>query len=187
VIEKLMPGAWLDHDGQLVEGLRRNDAGEVEPDPEEHLGVMVRSARDIERVLIRYHLRLLRFDTPELLTSDEPVQCTRYPGWSTLEGVGPANADEVWFPLDPRSMLVLSPHATCGNWLTKANQRQATVNINQVVATAAYAEIYFTPGRNPLQTFDLSPPGPLVQVGAPHAFDVDGINSPPTRRRPRRR
>jgi hypothetical protein len=58
---------------------------------------------------------------------------------------------------------------------------------NRAVASAAYADIYLTPGRNPLDAFDLPPAMPVVAVAEPYDFDVDGVNAPPSRVTPRRR
>jgi hypothetical protein len=47
---------------------------------------------------------------PMLLTSDAPVTCWRPRSDRDLyDGLGIANAQEVWFPLSPRHLLVLSP------------------------------------------------------------------------------
>ena len=106
VLQRVMPSAWTDSYGNLIDGMRRNDSGELEPAPDRQLRILLFSAHAIERVWVNWHLRLLRFDQPVLLTADEPVVCTKYPGRNPLEGVGAANADEVWFPLDPQSLLV---------------------------------------------------------------------------------
>ena len=187
VLQRVMPSAWTDPEGNLVDGVRRTDTGEFHPDPEHHLRTLVTSARQIERVWVNWRLRLLRFDQPVLLTSDEPVQCTKYPGGNPFEGVGAVNADEVWFPLDPRCLLVLSPRPTGGGWFDATDQQTAAVVANRAVAGGAYADIFVTPGRNPLGAFDLPPVMPVVGVAAPHDFDIDGVNAPPLRVTPRRR
>lgn len=155
-------------------------------DPNERLASMISVGQEVVAHLVKLRLKIVRFDRPALLTADEPVHCLRYPGGSPLLGVGPASADEIWFPADPQTLVVFSPHETAGSWLMEGRHAAAAAMVNAAVATGAYLEIYMTPGRDDMAGFELPPPAPLIEVAKPHDFDVDGVNAPPVRKHPRR-
>jgi hypothetical protein len=51
---------------------------------------------------------LLRFESPELLTSDEPIILQRRPRpENRFLGIGPASADHLYFPLSPSTCLAM--------------------------------------------------------------------------------
>ena len=81
---------------------------EFVPDPNAHLSAMGGIALRISELLLSRPWWIAEFDSPALLTSDEPVALhlrdrSRPPGHDR----GIAYADEIWFPLDPRRLLIL--------------------------------------------------------------------------------
>ncbi len=108
---------WLRANGQeatpesiaeMVDFSGHMDEFQFVPDPNEHLRVMGDTALRISELLLPRPWYIADYGTPALLTSDEPValhfrDASRPPGHDR----GIAYADEIWFPLDPRRLLIL--------------------------------------------------------------------------------
>ncbi len=87
---------------EMVELSASLDDFKFAPDPNAHLSTMGGLALRISELLLPRPWWIAEYDTPALLTSDEPVALhfrdrSRPPGHDR----GIAYADEIWFPLDP--------------------------------------------------------------------------------------
>jgi Protein of unknown function (DUF4238) len=134
---------------------------EFVPDPNAHLSAMGGIALRISELLLSRPWWIAEYDSPALLTSDEPVALhfrdrSRPPGHDR----GIAYADEIWFPLDPRRLLILG---SSGDPLPEQRLRPpaktaATVNLS--IAAGAYEYIYMHPAQDHLKGPRLPSPVP---------------------------
>lgn len=169
------------------------DMGDLEfkPDPNEHLRVMGGTALRISELLLPRPWWIAEYDTPALLTSDEPVALhfrarSRPPGHDR----GIAYADEIWFPLDPRRLLILGRP---GDPLPEQRLRvpaETAKTVNLTIAAGAYEHIYMHPDQDPLGDIQLPEPCPVLQVRGGPPIDLSRYNQALTdtstqRRKPR--
>jgi hypothetical protein len=172
----------------LVELSADMDNLEFVPDPNAHLGVMGGAALRIFDEVIPRPWYLVEYDSPALLTSDEPVALhfrdhNRPPG----HGNGIANTDEIWFPLDPCRLLALGkPGDPLPEQRVKVARETAKI-VNVTVAAGAYEYIYMHPGQDHLRGIRLPRPAPLLQVNGQLPIDLSRYNNPPATTRTQRR
>lgn len=161
---------------------------EFVPDPNAHLGVMGGVALRISELLLPRPWWIAEYDSPALLTSDEPVALhfrdrSRPPGYDR----GIAHADEIWFPLDPRRLLILgSP----GDQLPEQRLRPAArtaATVNRTIAACAYEHVYMHPAQDHLKGVRLPRPGPVLQVSGDLSVDLGPYNKPVASTRTQRR
>ncbi len=161
---------------------------EFVPDPNEHLRVMGDLALRISEVLLPRPWWIAEYDSPALLTSDEPVALhfrdqSRPPG----HGYGIAYADEIWFPLDPRRLLILG---TPGDPLPEQRLRvplETARTVNLTVAAGAYEYVYMHPDQDHLKGIRLPKTGPVLQLHGQMPIDFSRYNQPVTDTRTQRR
>ena len=186
--------AWLEANGQAVtpESVRdlvELSAGmgdlEFKPDPNGHLGIMGGLALRISELLLPRRWWVAEYDSPALLTSDEPVGLhfrhrSRPPG----HGYGIAYADEIWFPLDPHRLLVMGrpDDPLPEQRLRVPAETAATVNL-----TIAGGAIYMHPEQDHLQGLRLPDPGPVLRVDGQLPIDFGRYNQPVADTRTQRR
>ncbi len=158
------------------------------PDPNAHLGAMGGIALRISELLLPPPMWIAEYDTPALLASDEPVALhfrdrSRPPGHDR----GIAYADEIWFPLDPRRLLILGKPGDPlpGQRLHVNADTAATVNLT--IAAGAYEHIYMHPAQDHLKGLQLAKPGPVLQVHAEVPIDLSRYNQPVSDTRTQRR
>ena len=123
-----------------------------------------------------------------MLTSDEPVALhfrdrSRPPSHDR----GIAYADEIWFPLGPRRLLILgsSGDPRPEQRLRPPAKTAATVNLS--IAAGAYEYIYMHPAQDHLKGLRLPKPGPVLQVGGGLPVDFRRYNRPVDDTRTQRR
>jgi Protein of unknown function (DUF4238) len=174
--------------GEMVDLSASLDEFQFVPDPNEHLRVMGSTALRISELLLPRPWYIAKYDSPALLTSDEPValhfrDASRPPGHDQ----GIAYADEIWFPLDPCRLLILgSPGDPLPEqYLQPPAQTAATVNLT--IAAGAYEYIYMHPGQDHLKELQPPEPGPILQVRGQLPFDLGRYNRPVTDTRTQRR
>jgi len=123
---------------EMVELSASMEDFEFVPDPNAHLSVMGGVALRISELLLPRPWWIAEYDSPALLTSDEPVALhfrdrSRPPGHDR----GIAYADETWFPLDPRRVLILGRP---GDPLPEQRLRPAAktaATVNRTIAAGA--------------------------------------------------
>jgi hypothetical protein len=100
-----------------------------------------------------------------LLTSDEPVVLFSGGEHSEEEAIGVATADEVWFPLDPKHLLILGRPDDPGPFVRIPGQPVFAEQANWLVAQNAYEKIFLHPDRD-LKVPKLPPAGaPVCRSG----------------------
>jgi hypothetical protein len=118
---------------------------------------------------------MVRFQHRALLTCDNPVGMwrpadrSRHQGWT--HGIGVATADELWFPLDRRTALLVSPHLPTDGLRLRATTKWAQ-RINQIIALWAHRFIYHHPKDDPLAGLWLPPVGEPMSVDGPDLKEV---------------
>jgi Protein of unknown function (DUF4238) len=175
---------------RAVRDLAENlDNIEILPDANEHIRTMLLVATDhMWPIILNMRWVVGRFPEPALLTSDSPVSYyVRPEDRDPLRGVGLATADEVWYPLDPQHVLMLTP-ADIDEQVMEVDLDHAH-RINQNTVAHAFERVFMHPEQDHLQGLDLPRrPKALLQVdGGPKRAKTDGVNTPAHRQGPRRR
>lgn len=165
------------------------DQYDIAPDPNEHIQIMLSlAANEIAPRFHAMHWHLFKFDQPALLSGDHPITLYANPEHrSPLMGIGIGTADEIRFPVDPSTLLVMTPEP-----LPEVIGRlphSAARHFNQLTAYHAYEFVFMHPGQDHLTGLELGPrPRPVMQVsGATDGEHSDGVNKAPKRVRPHRR
>jgi len=140
---------------QAMEGMR------VVPSNSEAVRQMLQYAiEDVLPHLYRRQWRLLRFERPCLLISDQPVAMWGRPTRDLdRHPLGVATADAVWFPVDRCHALALlhsGDEKLCDAPLSRARQ------INLAVAASAHRWIFHHPADSPFDELELPAPVRLV-------------------------
>ncbi len=172
----------------LVELSADMDNLEFVPDPNAHLGVMGDVALRIFDEVVPRPWWLVECDSTALLTSDEPVALHfRDHGRPPGHGNGIANADEIWFPLDPCRLLMLGkPGDRLPEQRVKVAREKAKI-VNVMVAAGAFEYIYMHPGQDHLRGIPPPRPAPLFQVNGQLPIDLSRYNKPPASTRTQQR
>jgi hypothetical protein len=90
---------------------------------------------------------------------------------------GVSHTDEIWFPLDPRRLLILGrpDDPLPEQYLRPPIETAATVN--RTIAAGAYEHIYMHPDQDHLKGVQLPKAGPILQVSAELPFDLSRYTS----------
>jgi hypothetical protein len=173
---------------QMVDLSAHMDESEFIPDPNEHLRMMGSVAMRISEELLPRPWWIAEYDSPALLTSDEPVGLhfsdgNRPPGY----GYGLAYAEQIWFPLDPRRLLILGRPGSSLPEQRLAAPTESAKTVNTTIAAGAYEYIYLHPDQHHLNGIRLPAPGPVMQIQAQLPIDLSRYNQPVTDTRTQRR
>lgn len=115
-----------------------------------------------------------RFADPVLLTSDCPVASWSPPRADGLP-VGIAEAEEIYMPLDRRTVLVLTTGApAAARHTTEEATAERIARINTAVASAAHRWIYHHPDDSPLASMELPPQENWVEEATEVIEQPDG-------------
>jgi len=137
----------------------------------------------IYRLLMRRFWYLAEFPGPDLLTCDEPVVCYTSHA-EPSRGIGFLNAEEVWFPLSPQFLLILSLRAQPLPPKFQATVENA-ITANTMLARNAYQYIYLHPAHNVLP--EMPPEEAVFKVTAAGFPMLERYNEPPYDKRTQRR
>lgn len=166
------------------------DSFEISPHQNQLIVAMLDSGMALGAFFATRFFMCLKFAEPGLVLSDRPMYLYRKPENQTpFLGVGPVTADEIWLPIDRCTLLILHGDEVVGDGLRDAPSEFSINQMNQALVGGSYMELYCHPddlGR--LNGLTLPNPNrPLLEMsGGWLATDSDGVNSPPTRKRPRR-
>lgn len=172
-----------------VESLTNLDDHEFVPTPEDHLRTMLHVAERLFPTLLAMRIDVVEWGARRLLTSDHPiVYFKRNP--HPLMGYGLENCDQVWFPVDPKHVIVMS-HRGPVDPPERVVQGTAEFaeEVNYLVAWHAYEWIVMHPDDDHLADLkDFKYEAlPFVEVlsdaGLP---DLAALGEVPRRRSPRR-
>jgi hypothetical protein len=159
---------------ELEEFLANLDNYEYVPDPNDHLRMLGSLAFEIFKRLMRRYWYLAVFDAPVLITCDEPVMVyKRNP--KPFRGYGVADADEIWFPLNPCMLLTfaLQPQPISDRFNAPA---QSAEIVNAYAVHNAYQYVFLHPEHQAAMP-PLPEDGPLLNVHAPPGILLpDGYN-----------
>lgn len=129
-----------------------------------HMGTTFPMVPELVRFFYGRWWRIIEFDEPALITSDEPVALIGPDPEKVGSGVGLADASEIVFPIDPRRALVMiRPDQAADEMRMPGNRKQAEV-INRHVAFSAHRFIVRTPGTDPLAGWTVPKRAPAVVV-----------------------
>ncbi|MEH1128389.1 DUF4238 domain-containing protein [Micromonospora sp. CPCC 206061] len=168
---------------EAAEFVQNLDEYRFVPDPNDHLRIMGEASFRIYKMLMRRHWYLAEFSGPLLLTCDEPVvRYTSRP--NPLRGIGFLNAEEIWFPLSPRLLLILCLDVQPLPPKFPASIETA-VTANQMLAHNAYQYIYLHPNHDVLP--EIPPDEAVFKVTAAGFPMLERYNEPPYDKRTQRR
>ncbi|MEV6526001.1 DUF4238 domain-containing protein [Longispora sp. NPDC051575] len=179
-------GVGRPEDVEALRGLIDDlDNYEFGTDPNEHIVLLSKHAVTIFPYLMGLSWYLVDYGGPVLLTCDEPVVLYQH-NPSPHGGVGLMTADEIWFPLSPRYLLVLTPIAVGPERVLSDSPENAAMVNNRLVHNA-YELVYLHPDHDMLPA-QMPPASPLFLVsGGPRPDIFDRYNQPLTDRRTARR
>ena len=153
----------------------------------DYLAQMAELARAIHDLLIDRRFTVLQFPSDGLILSDHPITLDNREQ-TALRGIGVANADEIWLPLNRRTALLLHSYEEIPE---QAMLSPFTIeDMNRRTIRQSFDEIYCHPddvsnATAALITAELNQP--LLMTDTRNAStDVDGVNTPPRRKRPNR-
>lgn len=155
-------------------------------DPNMHIGSMGQIALAALPLLMEMRWYLFDYGLPSLLTCDEPVAFYMHDPRPTAS-LGLATADELWYPISPRHLLVLTPHDVGAEGILRGDPATlATVNYR--LAGNAYEHIFMHPDHDVLPT-QMPPEMPLFHVagGGLKPEVLARYNKPPSNRKTERR
>jgi Protein of unknown function (DUF4238) len=164
------------------------DRVEIVPDPNDHIHMMLSMANEIAFRLISMRWLVAQFDEPALLSGDHPMTFYMRPkNYNPLMGIGLETADEVRFPLDPQTMLVMTWEPIKESVFTMP--LEGVRDLNQLTLSQAYEFAFMHPDQDHVSGLDYGVrPRPVLHVeGATDGAHSDGANKPPKRVRPKRR
>lgn len=163
------------------------DEIEFVPGPNAHIAVMGPLALKAFEYVINRPWYVADYAVPSLVTCDEPVVLFFEDGRPLGRRAGLAYADQVWFPLSPRNLLVLGSGEQYGPERRVAADLAGAQDVNLRIAANAYESIHMHPDQDHLADIDLPAPQPLFQIYAPGVPSLDRYNQPLTRTKTRRR
>lgn len=107
---------------------------------------VIRHTGEVEEALLQRHWQVRRCSEPLLITSDTPVVLVRPRSERDhVCGIGIMDAQEVWFPVDPRHLLVMS--RTSGSRGLADVPSRSIVRANQEIAARCFEAVFTDPGR----------------------------------------
>lgn len=153
---------------RIMAGLRRGDL--VRFDVPKNAAVtapLVYALEHLGRMVYGMQWQLVTTDAPTFLTSDHPVVFWREPSEGIRPpGVGLLTADEVYFPVGPRQLLVLTQAGSTRPAFRETPE--AVVRVNTGLVEASYEWIFHHPAHDPLAGITIPDDRPLLTVnGAP--------------------
>lgn len=171
---------------QLLAWADQMEGSEFIPSTNDHLEFMSKFPFEVASRLRARPMRLVRWDSPVLITSDEPVMLVNGPERLADHRMGLSTADEVWVPLSPQHLLIFDRPGSfaADNW--SAGDAAMIAPFNESMAMNSFESYLSTPGV----TFDGLdvPPGtrPVMSVsGLEGLVDTERYSGVDVRRRPR--
>jgi hypothetical protein len=152
---------------------------------------MLNSALRIAELLFARHIAICRVTDGGLLISDRPLTLYQSPGDSSpLRGVGFGTADEIWIPLNRRTIAMMHSHDQIGDRILNKDDAPTAAELNAVMVANTFQELYCHPD-DVADVLRLQLPGAGRPLMAVHGGDfikgsTDGVNRPPERQRPYR-
>jgi hypothetical protein len=155
------------------------DQYQVRPDQNTQVRHMLEAAEVLAEPFALLPWALIAFQRKALLTSDNPIGLWLPPSERRpFEGIGLLTADEVWFPINRRTALLVSPHADDGTVLVPTAKWAR--RINQLVALWAHRWLYHHPHDNPVDGLRLPAPRSMVTIGGPSPQQIAATNVEPS-------
>lgn len=177
---------------ELVDAIVEIGEDDVEfvPHQNDFIGIMLDSGQAMFPHIFRRSFSVMHFADPGLVLCDQPVVLYRRPqNRNPLMGVGIANADEIWLPLDRHNVLVLHDRQAPPSGVVNA-PTMLRDSFNQAIIANTKVEIYCHPDDLSLvRSAELPEPNrPIFGMdgGSSLIGQTDGVNSPPKRRKPHR-
>ena len=132
------------------------------------------------KLIESYNWRIERMPSPTLFTSDSPVIYWRpRTPQDHIEGIGLDNAQEVWFPLDPQHLLVLTKSSGKSGIWSASKKRLELINL-EIAARSFEAVIASVACSTALNSLSLRPNKPALRfnIGPGVGVAADGTEYP---------
>lgn len=137
---------------------------QVYPNDNQMIMEMFEEAAQVAGILEYRPWKLLRARRDRFLTSDRPVTPWRQRTRETRHlGVGLASADAIYFPIDPRQVIV-AENGEVASWsVTPVTEADAN-RINERVAHWSTRYVYHRPDHRVMNGMSLTPEGPILHI-----------------------
>lgn len=167
------PEAEVDRIAELIDN---PDGYEIKPHTNDSVGLMLELAKELGPRIEAMSWHLIKGTKRLFLTSDRPIILWRTPSeldkWS---GIGLATADEVYVPLDPRTLLLLMPDSRGLPDVLPATRVMAK-DVNQLIVHSSFEWIFHHPKHDPLHRLTIPKERPLSYInGTPLYRDGRGV------------
>jgi hypothetical protein len=174
---------------ELLDAVSDLDSFEIAPHQNQLVVMALQTAMALVPYLLSRHVTVLRFPENGIIVTDDPIYLFQRPeNRVPFVGLGPANADELWIPLDRRTGLILHTDDVVGDTIMDAPPDFTVDRWNQAIVSRAHNEAYCHPEDvERLDFLDFPDRNrPLFEVmdaGSWLRGSTDGVNTPPERRR----
>lgn len=137
---------------------------QVHPNDNQMIVEMFEEAAQVVGMLEHRPWKLLRTRRDRFLTSDRPVTPWRQRTRKTRNlGVGLANADVIYFPIDPRQVIV-AENGEVASWSVRPVTQAEANRINERVAHWSTQYVYHRPNHRVMEGISLTPEGPILHI-----------------------
>ncbi len=153
----------------LREMMENPDSYHVEMHPARLIHLALQTALEVLRYFALRQWSLVILPQPVLVTTDHPLALCAYPDASgPFGGVGVMTADEIWMPLDPTRLLVMTHPDTEAKVGTVPMERVLSINLR--VAAACDDWVFARPGNPQLKEIAAwleGKPAPRIKIFGP--------------------
>jgi hypothetical protein len=172
---------------ELISACDELDSIEFVPDPNDHMRMMGPLAMNIMPHLLNRPWVLIEFPEPALLTSDEPVALYSAGEHDEYESLSVPGAREIYFPLDPKRLLILGHPEDLDRSFIRVEGRPEWADLsNWLMSVYAYQYLFLHPEHD-IRMPPLPEERPLFRVTDDASPVLSRYNQPPAHRRTQRR
>ncbi len=155
---------------EIMDVVENPDKYEFVPHQNEHIKVMLSVATQVAPVIAARAWLVGDCKTATFITSDHPVVWYSRPTeMSRYVGVGIANAEEVYYPLDRHYVLALAPPGTLQERAI-ALVKDNVLFVNSLVAGYSHKWVFQHPGDEPVHYLIPAAPRPLMEINGKPVF-----------------
>ena len=155
---------------EIIDVVENPDKYEFVPHQNEHIKIMLSVATQVAPVIAARAWLVGHCKTATFITSDHPVVWYSRPTeMSRYVGVGIANAEEVYYPLDRHYVLALAPPGTLQERAI-ALVKDNVLFVNSLVAGYSHKWVFQHPDDEPVHYLIPAAPRPLMEINGKPVF-----------------
>lgn len=155
----------------IMDIANRPDTFKLVPHQNEHIQIMLNVAGRLSPALFARSWALGATNTGRMfITSDHPIALySSSASRDSLRGVGLVTADEIYFPLDRRNVLILAKPGRIREDIVKVED-EGVLFVNHLLAESSYKFVYQHPEDPSVQALIPSSPRPIMEISGKQFF-----------------